>query len=253
MNNTKDRSGSQLKEIKPNKSLIGIKDTNKIVLTLILLTAGLLISLFGNLALITNNSKLAARDKIFVEQEDGTTQTAVEKDALFRSDEVIKETIINWLYLTWEWDSRIGENDRRDRGITIEKRGVKYVVPTRVYTASYLIEDSFRYEFLKAISKIIPKEVYDGRLTSNLIIYHIGDPIRNKDKYEVEVIATRFDISETGGGEKKQAKFNKILELRAIEPYKNVLGDEEPSAFRRHLNELLKNGLIVSSIRNREG
>ncbi len=248
MNNEKNN----LVELKSKAGLVGIKETNKVVITLIALTGTLAFSILGNLMLLNNNNQLATREKIFVQQQDGTTQEAVERDSNFRSDEVIKETVTNWLYLTWEWDSRIPGSEENDGGIEIKVGAEKYLVPTRVYTASYLIEEGFRHEFLKAMSELIPKEVYAGRLTSTLTIYHIGNPVKNKNgEYEVEVIATRTDVSETGSGEKAQAKFNKILILKPIEPYKNLLGEDEPSAFRQHLSQLLQNGLIITSIHNK--
>ena len=62
------------------------------------------------------------------------------------------------------------------------------------------------------------------------------------------MIATRTDLS--NNGEKAQTKFNKIFVLETIEPYHLVLGKDEPSAFRKQLEQLLKNGLIIKEIKN---
>jgi hypothetical protein len=238
------------KEVKSKTSLINIKEANKVVLALITLAGATVLLGVSNLALVVNNSKLATRDNIFVEQLDGTTRKATEKEPYFRSDEVIRETVSNWLYLTWEWDSSIPGSEETDTGIKIEKGGDKFVVPTKVYSASYLIAEGFREEFLENMSELIPEEFYRGTLSSQLTIYFIGKPVRKGDTYEVEVIATRKDINNNGNGETARAKFNKTLILQPIEPYKNVMGGEEPSPFRKYLTDLLKNGLIITSVHN---
>lgn len=245
MNGQKD-----LIEIKQKKELIGIKETNKVVVSLMGLTAGLVLSLLGNLFLLGNNHQLAVKEKIFVEARDGSTSVAVEQDRNFRSNEVILKTVSNWLYLTWEWDSRIPGSDLKDKGVTIEDEQNDYRVPSKVYTASFLTIEGFRQEFLKEMAELIPEEVYSGGLTSQFFLYHLGVPIRKGDQYEVSVIATRIDLSSTG--EKLQAKFNKKIILKPIEPYSNVLGKNEPSAFRKNLAELMSGGLIITDIENYE-
>jgi hypothetical protein len=241
-----------LVEIKSKTDLIGIKETNKIVASLMALTGSLILSLLANLLLVGNNHQLATKEKIFVEQQNGSTQTAIEQDRDFRSEDVIRTTVSNWLYLTWEWDSRIPGSESRDKGVKIKEEGeqTEYIVPSRVYTASYLIQEGFRREFLKKMAELIPDEVYSGSMTSQFTIYHIGAPIRNKNQYEVTVVGTRVDL--TQAGEKRQARFNKKIVLKTIEPYRNVLGAEEPSAFRKHLAHLMANGLIITSIHNYE-
>ncbi|MBW4532338.1 MAG: hypothetical protein KME09_00190 [Pleurocapsa minor HA4230-MV1] len=244
---------NNLIEIKSKTALIGIKETNKVVASLMGLTGALFLSLLVNLLLVGNNHQLATKEKIFVEQQDGSTQTAIEQDSDFRSEDVIRETVSNWLYLTWEWDSRIPGTEARDKGVKIKEEGgdrTEYLVPSRVYTASYLIQTGFRQEFLKKMAKLIPDEVYSGSMTSQFTIYHIGVPIRNKNQYAVNVIGTRVDL--TQAGEERQARFNKKIVLKTIEPYRNVFGADEPSAFRKHLAHLMKNGLIITSIHNYE-
>lgn len=247
MNKHKQRD---LVEIKPKTDLVGIKETNKVVVSLMGLTASLVLSLLGNLFLLGNNHELATKEKIFVEQRDGATSVAIEKNRNFRSEEVILKTVSNWLYLTWEWDSRISGSDLKDKGVVIRDDRTDYIVPSKVYTASYLIEEGFRREFLKQMAQLIPEEVYSGGLTSQFFIYHLGVPIRKGDRYEVSVIATRVDLSSSG--EKLQAKFNKKIVLKPVEPYRNILGNKEPSAFRKHLAQLMSGGLIIESIQNYE-
>ncbi len=238
-------------ELKPNKALIGLKDINKVVLSLLGLTGGLLLSFLIILILLVNNNRLAAREKIFVETLDGKTQQAVEKDSLFRSDKVIHEFVTNWLYLTYELDSRIPNSTEHDVGVEIEyQKKEEFKIPSKTYTASYAIVDGFREEFLKKFAEFVPKEFYSGEFISVLRIYHISEPIRKKDNtYHVKITATRID--KNSSGEEGRVKFNKTIVLKPIEPYRQTTG--EPSAFRNFLeNKLLKSGLLITSIENYE-
>ncbi len=241
---------SNLVELKPNKALIALKDTNKVVLSLLGLTGGLLLSFLMILILLVNNNRLAAREKIFVETLNGKTQQAVEKDALFRSNEVIHEFVTNWLYLTYELDSRIPNSTEHDGGVEIEYQKEELKIPSKTYTASYAIIDGFREEFLKKFAEFVPNEFYSGEFISVLRIYHISEPIRKKDNtYHVKVMATRID--KASSGEKGGVKFNKTIVLKPIEPYRQTT--DEPSAFRNFLeNKLLKSGLLITSIENYE-
>lgn len=239
-------------ELTPKKALIKSNEKNRVVLIFIILSLGLLTSALINFILAINNFSLAREKKIYVEQLDGTTLTATEEDHNFRDNKVISETVINWLYLNWEWDARIPNSDELDRGINlkdkIDTNKSMRKIPTRTYMASYLLESGFRQEFLKKMSEIIPPSVLSGHTTSNLKIYHVGQPQRlTEDTYQIQVIATRIDLASTG--ELAQTDFNRTYVLKTISPYRLVLGEDEPSAFRKQLNQLLKNGLIITSIK----
>lgn len=246
-----NNSKNNLVELKSNKTLISIKETNKIVLTLIFLTANLSLSLLAILLLLVNNNKLIQKDKIFVQDSSGAIQAASEKDVNFRSDEVIKKFVTNWLYLTWELDSSIPNTEQQDIGVEIRYKGQnKFKVPSRVYAASFAIEQGFREEFLKKISELVPLEFYNGKFESELLIYNIGNPVRKEDTYQVQVTATRTDKNDSG--ELGRYKFNKTIILKPIEPYKLALGNDEKSHFRKYLNQFLSSGLIINSIHNHE-
>ena len=235
-------------ELKNKTDLIQVKDTNRVVFVLTLLASGMLIFSLAGLTLGISNYRLAKRQKIYVEQPDGSIEIAQEKDFDYRSDEVIKETVTNWLYLNWEWDNRIPNSEKKDSGVSLKNEANYVKVPSKVYTASYLMEDGFRQEFLKKMAQLVPESVYRGNLTSNLRIYHLGQPKRNKNQYEIQVVTTRIDLS--SNGERGETKFNKIFVLETIEPYHLVLEEDEPSNFRKQLQQLLKNGLMIKEIRN---
>lgn len=235
-------------ELQPKTDLINVKDTNKVVLTLSGLAITLFLSLFANLGLAVSNYVLAKQEKIYVEQRNGQTIVARESDRDFRSAAAIRTTAANWLALSFEWDNRIPNSEELDPGFALPD-GLK--VPTRVYAASYLVDanNGFRQEYLTKMAEVIPRAVYSGGLTSNLQIYELGEPVRiAKDRYQLSVVATRTDISATG--EKGQTEFNRVITFRTIEPYRLVLGNSEPSTFRKQLNQLLKSGLIIESINN---
>ena len=239
-------NGLTSSELKAKTALIPTKDKNKVVRIFTILSLGLSLSLLVNFTLTINNFLLARKQKIYVEQENGSTKIAQEKDRNYRSESVIRQTVTNWLYLNWEWDGRIPNSEQLDPGIHL-KEAPKMKVLTIVYLASYFIEAGFRTEFLKEMSALIPKSVYLGNATSNLTIYHLGTPTRIDDTtYQIKVIATRTELSESG--ESAHTKFNKVFTLKTIEPYRLLLGENEPSAFRKQLNELLKNGLMIANI-----
>ena len=235
------------KHLEENNSIIATKDSNKVIIIFFLLGISLLFSTIVNLGFIFLSLKLGTREKIFVARQ-GEIELAQEKDPHFRSDKLIEETVSNWLYLTYEWDSSIPNSTTKDPGVQIKGEQNNYFrVPTRTYTASYLLEIGFRKKFLEQISKSIPSSFYHGKFSSNLKIYHIGNTERIKDNlYRVEVIMTRTDSIEKV--ETDETLIHQYVYLQATKPYRLLLGNEEPSQFRKQLNLLLKNGLIIYKI-----
>ena len=240
------------KNLYDKTALIEVKDENKIVRSLTILSSGLLISVFGILILIINNFSLARRQSIYVQQTDGTTEEAREEDRQYRSNEVIRQTLSTWIYLTWEWNTSIPNTDQKDDGIEIGKPSERLRVPSKTYLASYLLIEGFRQEFLKKIATIIPNSIYQDRVgntTSIVKIYHLSNAQRiDRTTYTINVIFTRTDIED--GTERAETKSSKTFIFKAIEPDELVLGENESGAFRKQLNELLKNGLIISDIKN---
>lgn len=235
------------KELNHQESLIETKDSNKVILIFFILALSLLFSLITNLGFIYLSLNLGTREKIFVTRQ-GEIEIAEEKDPYFRSDKLIEETVSNWLSLTHEWDASIPNSAAKDAGVQLKGEDNKYFrVPTKTYTASYLLEVGFRKQYLAEISQQIPSSFYHGKISSDLKIYHIGNIERIDDNlYQVKVIMTRTDKSDTV--ELQETQLNQTIYLQATKPYRLVLEDEEPSAFRKQLNQLLKNGLIIYKI-----
>lgn len=236
------------RRVKPKTTLISTKETNKVVLSLMGLVLIMIASWLCILILLATNNQLANKRTVFVQQPDGTVVQAQEKDENYRADEVIQATIANWLPLMFEWDNRIAGSKTTDRGIQLGSVNDRFVVPTKVYMASFLLAPGLRWELLKAMSTEIPKEVYRGDVTSIFEIHYLGKPIRKENAYEINVMATRTDISQIGQS-KRESRYHKTITLIPVEPYRNVLGKDEPSAFRKQLAELKKNGLAISLVR----
>lgn len=235
------------KELKEKESLIKTKDTNKVIVIFFILGISLLTSTIINLGFVYLSLQLGTREKIFVTRQ-GETEIAEEKDPHYRTDKAIKETVSNFLYLTYEWNSKISNSSNKDPGVQIKGDSHKYFkVPTKTYISSYLLEVGFRKQFLEEISKSIPSAFYQGNFSSTVKIYFIGNTERiDKNLYRVRVIMTRTDVEENAERDEKQ--INRIIYLQATEPYRLVLGNQEPSMFKKQLNQLLKNGLIIYKI-----
>jgi hypothetical protein len=233
-------------ELQPQESLIEVQETNKVILIFFVLAFTLVCLSVSTIGLVLVNWKLANKEKIYVSQK-GQMEIAKEQDPNYRDDKMIQETVINWMYLTWEWNSFIPNTPQHDPGIKIKTPDGMARVPTRSYTGSYLIMPGFRQSFLADFSKIVPENFYQGDLNSNLIIHDISDAQRiNQELYVVKVIASRIDSE--SGYEKEQTYINRTFYLRPIMPYRLILEEQEPSAFKKQLKELLENGLMITKI-----
>lgn len=235
------------RELKEQESLVAAKDGNKVIVVFFILTISLLLSIVTNIGFLYLSLHLGTREKIFVARQ-GTVEIAEEKDPDFRSDKLIEETVSNWLYLSQEWDSSIPGTTANDPGINLIGSDKQYFkVPTKTYVASYLLEIGFRNKYLEKLSASIPSSFYSGRIKSNLKVYFIGNIQRlDENLYTVDVIMTRTDLEENV--EIAETQISQTIFLQATEPYRLVMGNEEPSAFRKQLNELLKSGLIIYKI-----
>lgn len=232
-----------------NKKLtIALKDENKLVLALLGLASGLILMAVVMLVLVANNRVLATRGKVYIQMPDGTTKEAQEFDESHRENQVLEKTVIDFIRLTNEWDNKIPGSDQLDqKGTKIE--GGKGVVPTKTYFASLLLEDGFRTEFLKAWSEVVPNDVYSGGRISIVKIYSISTPRQiSTTRWEVDTVVSRIEKGTGNMGDKREVAFNRTYTLQAIVPSKLTLGEDETFVFRRHVNELLKNGVMIIKI-----
>ena len=244
--NQKSHDLPQELELEDKQSLVSTKDSKKVIFTYIILSLALLTSIVGNFTLGFLSLQLSTKEKIFVTRKD-EIEIAEEKEPNFRSDSIIQATISDFLHLTHEWDSSIPNSNIEDPGVQLQGEDGYFRVPTKVYAASYLLEVGFRKQFLAKISQDIDPLFYQGRFSSDLKVYHIGKPERFKDNlYRVRVILTRTE--KNNEVEVQEVKIEQIIYLQATRPYNLILGDQEPSNFRKQLNHLLRNGLIIYKI-----
>lgn len=223
-----------------------IKSENSLIIVMGILGIGLLVSVFANLFLLFNNRALAQRDSIYVQQSDGTTAKATEFNVTHREAEVIKNTAVRWMQLTFEWDNQIPGSNAEDQGYAIE--GTTQKIPTEVYLASYLMDKGFRQEFLRLMGteKISPG-VLQGRIKSSVRFFAVSDPRQvGEGLWEVDIVATR--IERDRNQEVAEIPMNRTITMQAIPPVEPVFDDLEPLAWRKQMYDLLANGLIIVKV-----
>ena len=238
----------RLQETKQNNLHLG--EQNKLVLALMLLGILWLLSTLALLILVFNNRSLATKKSIYVQTQTGQTLKAEEKDGDYRSATVIQETVTSWIRLTFEWDVYLGA-DKLDPGYQISTTRRK--VTSKAYAASYLMAPGFRQAFLAQLSKVIPREVFLGHLKSHVNIFYLSEPrvvsSSPQKVYEIDTVVIRYDVA---GSKEAEVKWGRTLTLKPIQPYRLVLGQQEPVAFRKQLAILQKNGLMITNIKKFE-
>lgn len=223
-----------------------IKSENSLIIVMGILGIALLVSLVANLLLLFNNRALAQRKSIYVQQANGTTAEAAAFDITHREAEVIKNTAVRWMQLSFEWDNQIPGSEAEDQGYAIE--GTTQNVPTEVYLASYLMDPGFRQEFLRLMGteKISPG-VMQGRIKSSVRFFAISDPRQvGEALWEVDIVATR--IERDRNQEVTEVPMNRTITLEAVPPVEPVFDDLEPLAWRQQMYDLLANGLVIVKV-----
>jgi hypothetical protein len=223
-----------------------IRSENSLIVIMGILGVGLLVSLFANVFQLFNNRAIAQRESVYVQQVDGTTAKASEFDVLHREANVIKNTAVRWMQMSFEWDNKIPGSDAEDPGYAIE--GTTQTIPTEVYLASYLMEEGFRQEFLRLMGEEkISSGVMLGREMSVVRFFAISDPRQvGEGLWEVDIVATR--IERDRNQETNEIPMNRTITLKAIPPIEPVFDELEPLAWRREVYSLLGNGLVITKV-----
>ncbi|NEQ29556.1 MAG: hypothetical protein F6K04_00935 [Leptolyngbya sp. SIO4C5] len=229
-----------------SKVLLPIKSENSLIVVMGLLGVGLLVSAFCNAFLLFNNRALAQRESIYVQQPDGYTAEAAEFDVLHREADIIKNTAVRWMQMSFEWDNKIPGSNAEDPGYAIE--GTTRTIPTEVYLASYLMEPGFRQEFLRLMSEeIVPTGAMLGRDKSVVRFFAVSSPRQVGEAiWEVDIVATRIERDRRN--ETAEVPMNRTITLKAIPPVEPVFDEEEPLAWRREVYQLMSNGLTITKV-----
>lgn len=228
------------------KVYLPIQSENSLIIILGVLGVGLLVSIFANLFLLFNNRALAQRESIYVQQVNGETMAASEFDVTHREAAVIKNTAVQWMQLSFEWDNQIPGSKAEDQGYQLKDS--TRTIPTEVYLASYLMEEGFRQEFLKLLAKQkIDPGVMQGEVKTAVRFFAVSDPRQvGEGTWQVDIVASRIERNRRQ--ETAEVPMNRTITLKAIPPIDPVFEELEPSAWRQKLYQLLNNGLLITKV-----
>ena len=218
--------------------------TPKFVIALMLLAGAQVVNILIILLLVFNNGSLARKERVYIQTADGTSQPAIQVDPLHREPAILKSTAQSFLQYLFEWSKTL-PNGEEDKGI--EAYGT--TIPSKVYIGSFLIEPGFRASLLKAMGdNVIPNEVLNGNLESTIIIHEISEPQQTgPGQWSIRVVAVRIDRNSQG--ELTEIPFARRIDLKAIEPQKAaLLEDEYDSPFSESIRRLLQNGVLITNM-----
>lgn len=221
-----------------------MQSESRVLIVLFFLAASLGLSLLINLVLLLNNRALATRESIYVQTPDGFTQKAQEFNVTHREAEAIKQTVVTWMQLTFEWDNSIpGQPDLVDEGFRVGGE----TVPTKAYLASYLMEEGFRTAFLQRLGQLVPSDVYSGSRKTLVRFFSVSNPRQvGEARWEVDVVSSR--IERVNNVEEAEIEFNRTITVQAVPPVDLALADDEPLAWRKRVVELMRNGLMITDV-----
>lgn len=232
-----------IKEVRRPKLLLDSKDI--LPLCFIGLTTFSLISFLFILFLSFKVNQLAARKTTFVQLVNGRALVISEQDYLYRHPEVIKNTVRQWVNLTFNWDGVIPETKELDKGRDVGK-GKR--ITTNAYIGSFLIQSGkqgFREATLQALAEITPSRVFGGQVRSKIIISYLSTPREIKiGEWEVDMVATRVLVNLSGTDE--EISFNRTFTLQAVDIPDTPVSDT--SALERQLYEIRSAGLEIKKI-----
>jgi hypothetical protein len=205
---------------------------NKMAL-FVLLSLGL--GAFNTLLLLlttVNVGRVASRPTAaLVQMSNGSTVEVKALEDRQRPPQLIKEftaTTITKLF-TWQNYLPLADGDdarkpRLDPGVAIESSEAKVLVPTKVWGASFALEENFRKDFLaKSIGPLLTEMgIIQGKTEVALSILDLQAPIeiksdRDEKLWKVNVVANLIVRSNVGASD-RSVPFNKTIYLRAIHP-----------------------------------
>jgi len=229
------------------------KKSSNFLLYLLLGLSGLTLLLFflafGNRVALQNIQRelRLERQQTFVQLPSGESLLVESRPSWYRTDQVVKNVVEQWVRLTYEWDSKLPTQEDYDPGVRFEQNSI----PTKVYLASYLLESNgFREAFLRSLPNVLPTNFFRSRIQGIVEVYSISDPRQIAEgKWEVDLVSVL--IERYPSGQEKTQKYNRtfVLESRRI-PNQVFEDQEETSLLRQKVFELATNGLIITDIKD---
>lgn len=193
---------------------------------------------------------LAERKTTFVQLVDGRAVAMREEVGTYRTPETIKNVVRQWATLTWSWESKLPGANQPDTGQKIGNQKLT----TTAYLASFLLSgkqnpegSSFREESRRMISELTPAGVFSGNVRSTILIRHVSEPKTIAlGKYEVEMIATRNVVEQSGQIE--EIPFNRTFTLEAVDIPRSPLG-KTATEVERVVYSIREAGLEITDIK----
>ena len=224
-----------LRLLPEDKNLLGLFLVAVFTLQTIMMAAILLIAVRIN--------DIAHRQPTFAQLVNGKSVVISERQRNWRSEEVIRKTVHDWLTLTFTWTGRVAGANEPDQGIQVE-RGNK--APTNAWFAARLIEPEFAVEVLREISRLAGvQDVFNGRARAFIVIKDISPPREiAPGKWEVDVISTRSLVQSQG--ERAEA-FDRTITLQAVPPPISPI--QTPSPIEQTINDIRASGLMIVDIK----
>jgi len=220
------------------------KDLLAILQLAILGGVGLVLLIQLVLMFLVNN--IVNRRPTFVQLTNGQAIYVAERERNYRNPEMIRNTVKQWLFLTFNWEGVIPGTQTLDQGIAVV--GTSRKVPFSTSIASYLVEPAFAQAMLKQIAEqIVPDELFAGNARQLMTISYLSDPRQIADgRWQVDVVSTRNLIDKRTGASVGIA-FNKTFTLRAIEIPQSPLEDQA-SLVEKLVYSTMASGLQITDI-----
>lgn len=188
-----------------------------------------------------------------VQMVDGKVVSVSAKEASYRSDAVIEQTVNAWANLTYTWSGKLPNATGNLEAI--KDPGIKVVgnkkVPTTTANAAFLISDdnNFRREFLANIANLVPSEIFYGGQQTVLQISNILPPqSTGVGTWDVNLYAYMqvLDVEQPIGN---PIKINQKISLRAVPPPRHPL-ENGLSPLQQAIYRIGEAGLQIYQIEN---
>jgi len=205
------------------KHLLDGDNKNLLALLQLIILGASGLTLLLQLVLALRMNTLVSRHPTFVQLTNGEAIYISERERTFRSPAVIRKTVSDWIYLSFNWNGTIPGTDEPDQGIAVE--GSRNKVPFTMSIASYLLEPQFAAATLQLMAdEIVPNEVFSGGLRQIVTIDYLSEPRQiAQGRWQVDVQATRRLIDRRTGAS-QPILFNRTFTLKTVEIPQSPLG-----------------------------